>query len=58
MEALNQLKVSQDSIVEEKSGINATQLKMIALITMLIDHIGAVILPYLINYAQYKQNLS
>ena len=39
MEALNELKVNQDTIVEEKSGINATQLKLIALLTMFIDHI-------------------
>lgn len=58
MEVLNESKLTQNSIVEQKGGINATQLKIIALITMLIDHIGAIILPCLINYAQSKQNLS
>ena len=58
MEALNELKVNQDTIVEEKSGINATQLKLIALLTMFIDHIGAIIMPCLIDSAQANQNLS
>ena len=58
MEALNELKVDQDTIVEEKSGINATQLKLIALLTMFIDHIGAIIMPCLIDSAQANQNLS
>ena len=58
MEALNELKVNQDTIVEEKSGINATQLNLIALLTMFIDHIGAIIMPCLIDSAQANQNLS
>ena len=58
MEALNELKVNQDTIVEEKSGINATQLKLIALLTMFIDHIVGHYHALLIDSAQANQNLS
>ncbi len=52
MELENQLETNQEFLLEKKKGIDAEQLKMIALITMLIDHIGAIIIPFLQGYTQ------
>ena len=47
MELGNQLDTSQGCVIEKKKGLDASQLKIIALVTMLIDHIGAIIIPFL-----------
>ena len=51
MEVTASLNSSNENISKIKQGLSATQLKVIALITMLIDHIGAIIFPQLIEYA-------
>lgn len=51
MEATTSLRSSNENIVETKQSLSATQLKVIALVTMLIDHIGAIIFPYFIKNA-------
>lgn len=52
MELGNQLDISQGCVIEKKKGLDASQLKIIALITMLIDHIGAIIIPFLQGYTE------
>ncbi|MDE5977019.1 MAG: conjugal transfer protein TraX [Turicibacter sp.] len=50
MELEDQLNTTQELGEEKKRGLNATQLKMIALTAMLLDHIGAIIIPFLQGY--------
>ena len=52
MELGNQLDTSQGCVIEKKKGLDASQLKIIALVTMLIDHIGAIIIPFLQGYTE------
>jgi len=55
MEITASLNSSNENISKIKQGLNATQLKVIALVTMLIDHIGAIIFPQLIEHADSLQ---
>lgn len=52
MELESQLETNHEFLLEKKKGIDAEQLKMIALITMLIDHTGAIVIPFLQGYAR------
>ena len=56
MELGNQLDISQGCVIEKKKGLDASQLKIIALVTMLIDHIGAIIIPFLQGYNNLPEN--
>lgn len=48
----SQLDNGQDWTIEKKKGLDALQLKIVALVTMLIDHIGAIIIPFLQVYTE------
>lgn len=52
MELVKQLDTSQSLGIEKKKGLDASQLKIIALVTMLIDHIAAIIIPFLQGYTE------
>ena len=47
MELGNQLDISQGCVIEKKKGLDASQLKRICLNTMLVDILGAIIIPFI-----------